>query len=100
MVPVASGTSRRSQFLETEGTLNIDLVDRKEMKLVWEGVAVGSVGTSNQSDIQQRIEKVVEQIFANTRSAPASKAGRSVAVTQRLRKLALYCAARGHGRSA
>lgn len=64
MVPVASGTSRRGQFLETEGTLNIDLVDRKQMKLVWEGIAVGSVDTGNQSDIQQRIEKVVGQIFA------------------------------------
>ena len=63
MVPVASGTNRRCQFLETEGTLNIDLVDRKEMKLVWEGVAVGSVDTRNQSDIQQRIEKAVGQIF-------------------------------------
>ncbi len=34
------------------------------MKLVWEGVAVGSVDTSDQSNIQQRIEKVVGQIFA------------------------------------
>jgi len=51
-------------YTYTEGTLNIDLVDRKAMKLVWEGVAVGSVDTRNQSDIQQRIEKVVSQIFA------------------------------------
>ncbi|CAG9185080.1 hypothetical protein LMG23992_05427 [Cupriavidus laharis] len=51
-------------YTYTEGTLNIDLVDRKDMKLVWEGVAVGSVDTSNQSNIQQRIEKVVGQIFA------------------------------------
>ncbi|CAG2140230.1 hypothetical protein LMG26411_01807 [Cupriavidus numazuensis] len=51
-------------YTYTEGTLNIDVVDRKAMKLVWEGVAVGSVDTRDQSNIQQRIDKVVGQIFA------------------------------------
>ncbi|ULX55734.1 hypothetical protein A9P79_18970 [Cupriavidus taiwanensis] len=48
----------------TEGTVNIDLVDRRQMKLVWEGVAVGSVDTSDKASAQQRIDKTVAQIFA------------------------------------
>ncbi|NUO87105.1 MAG: DUF4136 domain-containing protein, partial [Cupriavidus sp.] len=48
----------------TEGTVNIDLVDRRQMKLVWEGVAVGSVDTSDKASAQQRIDRTVAQIFA------------------------------------
>jgi len=51
-------------YTYTEGTLNIDLVDRKEKKLVWEGVAVGSVDARDQANAQQHIDKVVAQIFA------------------------------------
>lgn len=51
-------------YTYTEGTLNIDLVDRKAMKLVWEGVAVGSVDERDQANVQQHLDKVVAQIFA------------------------------------
>src|SRR5690606_40750327 len=34
-------TERSSVYNYTEGTLNIDLVDARERRLVWEGVAVG-----------------------------------------------------------
>jgi hypothetical protein len=51
-------------YTYTEGTVNIDLVDRRQMKLVWEGVAVGSVDTSDKASAQQRIDKTVTQIFA------------------------------------
>ncbi|TDF63104.1 DUF4136 domain-containing protein [Cupriavidus sp. L7L] len=51
-------------YTYTEGTLNIDLVDARQKKLVWEGVAVGSVDTGDKTNAQQRIDKVVGQIFA------------------------------------
>ena len=34
----------------TEGTINVDMVDRAQKRMVWEGVAVGRVNDKNTSD--------------------------------------------------
>ena len=47
----------------TEGTLNIDLVDRGRGQLVWAGVAVGRVKQQSLKDPQPAINAVVAQIF-------------------------------------
>lgn len=47
----------------TEGTLNIDLVDRARKQMVWEGVAVGRVRQKDIDNQQQVIDKVVAEIF-------------------------------------
>lgn len=48
----------------TEGTLNIDLVDRARKQLVWEGVAVGRVTEQKLKDPQPAIDAAVTAIFA------------------------------------
>ena len=48
----------------TEGTLNIDLVDSDGKRLVWEGVAVGSVSRLKPQDRDARINATVAGIFA------------------------------------
>lgn len=48
----------------TQGTLNIDLIDRARRQLVWEGVAVGRVGSQDLADPQAAIDKAVGEIFA------------------------------------
>ena len=47
----------------TEGTLNIDVVDRAEKKLLWEGVAVGRIREKALNNPQPAIEAVVAQVF-------------------------------------
>jgi hypothetical protein len=47
----------------TEGTLNIDLVDRTQSQLVWAGVAVGRVKQRSLDNPQPAIDAVVAQIF-------------------------------------
>ena len=47
----------------TEGTLNIDVADRVQKKLLWEGVAVGRVKESDRANLQPAIDAVVAQIF-------------------------------------
>jgi hypothetical protein len=47
----------------TEGTLNIDLVDRARGELVWAGVAVGRVKQQALDNPQPAIDAVVAQIF-------------------------------------
>lgn len=47
----------------TEGTLNIDLVDRERRQLVWAGVAVGRVKPQGLKDPEPAINAVVAQIF-------------------------------------
>ena len=47
----------------TEGTLNIDVVDRAQKKLLWEGVAVGRIREKALNDPQPVIEAVVTQVF-------------------------------------
>jgi len=48
----------------TEGTLNIDLVDRGQKQLVWEGVAVGTVSREDQENREASVTLAVERIFA------------------------------------
>ncbi|MFT5451920.1 MAG: hypothetical protein ACI9N9_001406 [Enterobacterales bacterium] len=45
----------------TEGTLNIDVVDRVQKQLIWEGAAIGRLN----DEIPEDVEKVVHQIVAN-----------------------------------
>jgi len=48
----------------SEGTLNIDLVDRNRRQMVWEGVAVARVTESMREAPEQAIDKAVTEIFA------------------------------------
>jgi hypothetical protein len=48
----------------TEGTLNIDVIDRARKQLVWEGVAVGRVTEQKLRNPQPAIEGAVAAIFA------------------------------------
>lgn len=45
----------------TEGTLNIDVVDRVQKQLIWEGAAIGRLS----NEIPDNVEKVVHGIVAN-----------------------------------
>lgn len=47
-----------------EGTLNIDMVDSRQKRLVWEGVAIGRVTKKTQEDRQAAIRAAVAEIFA------------------------------------
>ena len=48
----------------TEGTLNVDLVDRASNRLVWEGVAVGRIAKMKPEERAARIDAAVAEIFA------------------------------------
>jgi len=48
----------------TEGTLNVDVVDRERKQLVWEGVAVGRLKSKPPEDLQAKANEVVGLIFA------------------------------------
>lgn len=48
----------------TEGTLNIDLVDTRLKRLVWEGVAVGRVRDNVRENLKPAVDGIVPQIFA------------------------------------
>ncbi|MBR0684093.1 DUF4136 domain-containing protein [Roseomonas eburnea] len=48
----------------TEGTLNVDLVDRARNALVWEGVAVGRVTQADREHAAERIAAAVAAVFA------------------------------------
>lgn len=47
----------------TEGTLNIDVVDRAQHRLLWEGIAVGRISEKTQKNLQPTIDAVVKQVF-------------------------------------
>lgn len=47
----------------TEGTLNIDVVDRARKQLIWEGIAIGRLKKKAPENLQQRINDVVTLIF-------------------------------------
>ncbi|KRG68680.1 hypothetical protein ABB27_07180 [Stenotrophomonas terrae] len=49
----------------TEGTLNVDVVDARRKQLVWEGVAVGTVGRIKPEQRGERIDAAVAAIFAD-----------------------------------
>jgi len=48
----------------TEGTLNVDLVDRRKNRLVWEGIAVGRIAKLKPEERAARIDSTVADIFA------------------------------------
>jgi hypothetical protein len=55
--------TRISQY--TEGTLNIDAVDRLKKQVVWEGAAVGRLKDEMPNNIEQVIDGVVASILAD-----------------------------------
>lgn len=48
----------------TEGTLNVDLVDRRKNRLAWEGIAVGRIAKLKPEERAARIDSTVAEIFA------------------------------------
>lgn len=48
----------------TEGTLNIDVVDAREKRLVWEGIAVGRMARLRPDERAARADQTVAEIFA------------------------------------
>lgn len=48
----------------TEGTINVDLVDRRRDAMVWEGVAVAPVTDRDRTYPQERIDSSIAAIFA------------------------------------
>jgi hypothetical protein len=48
----------------TEGTFNIDLVDARKKKLVWEAVAVGRVTDKLLEELEERVDAGVARAFA------------------------------------
>lgn len=58
-----------------EGTVNIDLVDKKQNKMIWEGVAVGRLNKEIRQNTLPVLEKVVSEIFAKfpVKVVPSSK---------------------------
>lgn len=57
--------SERTQVREyTEGTMNVDLVDAAQNRLVWEGIAVGRVSNVTAENRELRITQAIAEIFA------------------------------------
>jgi len=54
----------REVYRYTVGTLNVDLVDARSRKMVWEGVSIAEVTDLQQAHSAQAIEKTVAQIFS------------------------------------
>jgi len=49
----------------TEGTVNVDMVDRAEKRMVWEGVAVGRVNEKKSNEeTRQAIYSGIQEMFA------------------------------------
>jgi len=48
----------------TEGTMNVDLVDARQNRLVWEGIAVGRVTNMTVENREMRISQAIAEIFA------------------------------------
>ena len=47
----------------TEGTFNIDLVDARRKKLVWEAVGVGRVSQKAVEELEERVNEGVAKFF-------------------------------------
>ncbi len=56
----------------TEGTLNIDVVDAKTKKLVWEGAIVGRITDSALRNLEQSIDSAVEAIMTGFPIQPSA----------------------------
>jgi len=48
----------------TEGTINIDLIDRARRQMVWEGVAIGRITSEMKEAPEKAINQTVAEIFA------------------------------------
>lgn len=48
----------------TEGTMNVDLVDARQNRLVWEGIAVGRVGHVTVANREAYINQTIAEIFS------------------------------------
>lgn len=62
-VAVPYWRDRTDVYKYTEGTLNVDLVDAKQNRLVWTGVAVGRVGRTKPEERGAKIDAAVAEIF-------------------------------------
>ena len=60
-VPVFHDRTHVNRY--TEGTINVDLVDAREKRLIWEGVAVGSAAGRSPADRRDRAVASVAKIF-------------------------------------
>jgi hypothetical protein len=56
-----------------EGTLNIAIVDAANKRLLWEGIAVGSVTERTLDNIQPALDDAVQRIFARFPVAPPAQ---------------------------
>ncbi|WP_024891419.1 DUF4136 domain-containing protein [Luteimonas huabeiensis] len=64
-VAVPYWNDRTQVYRYTEGTMNIDIIDVRQNRLVWEGIAVGRVGSSRDpAERSARINSAVAEIFA------------------------------------
>ena len=56
----------------TQGTLNIDMVDAKSGKMIWEGVLTGTLTDRDVKNMEQTLDGAVVEIFKNFpgRTAP------------------------------
>ena len=63
-VAVPYWRDRTQVYRYTEGTLNVDLVDARGNKLVWEGIAVGRVARVKPEERAARIDAAIAEIFA------------------------------------
>jgi hypothetical protein len=58
----------------TEGTLNVDVVERADHRLIWEGIAVGRINDKTQNNLQPTVDAVVKQVFERfPRQPPGAK---------------------------
>lgn len=47
----------------TEGTLNIDLIDNRTNRLLWEGIAIGRVSENTYDNLEYKVNQAVRLIF-------------------------------------
>lgn len=57
----------------TEGTLNVDIIDRAQSKLLWEGIAIGRISDKALEDPQAAIDAVVKQVFERFPKQPPTQ---------------------------
>jgi hypothetical protein len=60
----------------TEGTLNVDLIDRARNELVWEGVAIGRIKDQALENPEPAVAAVIAQIFQQYPVPAVAKATR------------------------
>jgi hypothetical protein len=48
----------------TEGTLNIDVIDSKTKRLVWEGIAIGKVSQDTYDNLKMKVDEAVQLILS------------------------------------